>query len=134
MCVCRGWQTRLAGRWDLFYPEGKRLETGLERAAYLRTVQDWIIRPQLKNVPGVAGVDSIGGFQKQYHVQPDPAKLIGLDLSFEDLATAIENNNLNRGARFLEDNGEPSAPPGAWKAWSKSVMSSLQHAAECLCG
>ena len=69
-------------------------------------MQDWIIRPQLKTVPGVAFVDSLGGFQKQYHVQPDPAKLIGLDLSFEDLATAIENNNLNRGARYLEDNGE----------------------------
>jgi cobalt-zinc-cadmium resistance protein CzcA len=87
-------------------PDGERLNTGLERTAYLRTVQDWIIRPQLKTVPGVAGVDSIGGFQKQYHVQPDPAKLIGLDLSFDDLATAIESNNLNRGARYLEDNGE----------------------------
>jgi heavy metal efflux system protein len=87
-------------------PDGERLNAGLERTAYLRTVQDWIIRPQLKTVPGVAGVDSIGGFQKQYHVQPDPAKLIGLDLSFDDLATAIESNNLNRGARYLEDNGE----------------------------
>jgi cobalt-zinc-cadmium resistance protein CzcA len=97
-----GWQT------DGSYvtPEGERLNTGLERAAYLRTVQDWIIRPQLKTVPGVAGVDSIGGFKKEYHVQPDPAKLIGLDLSFGDLATAIESNNLNRGARYLEDNGE----------------------------
>ncbi|HEV2042112.1 MAG TPA: CusA/CzcA family heavy metal efflux RND transporter [Casimicrobiaceae bacterium] len=87
-------------------PEGERLNTDLERAAYLRTVQDWIIRPQLKTVPGVAGVDSLGGFEKQYHVQPDPAKLIGLDLSFADLATAIESNNLNRGAGYLEDNGE----------------------------
>jgi heavy metal efflux system protein len=87
-------------------PEGERLTTDLERTAYLRTVQDWIIRPQLRTVPGVAGVDSIGGFQKQYHVQPDPAKLIGLDLSFDDVATAIENNNLNRGAGYLEDNGE----------------------------
>ena len=97
-----GWQT------DGSYvtPEGERLNTGLERAAYLRTVQDWIIRPQLKTVPGVAGVDFIGGFKKEYHVQPDPAKLIGLDLSFGDLATAIESNNLNRGARYLEDNGE----------------------------
>ena len=57
-------------------------------------------------VPGVAGVDTIGGFQKEYHVQPDPAKLIGLDLSFGDLANAIESNNVNRGAGYLEDNGE----------------------------
>ncbi|MCI0362623.1 MAG: efflux RND transporter permease subunit, partial [Phycisphaerales bacterium] len=54
----------------------------------------------------MAGVDSIGGFRKQYHVQPDPAKLIGLGLSFGDLAMAIENNNLNRGAGYLVDNGE----------------------------
>jgi cobalt-zinc-cadmium resistance protein CzcA len=97
-----GWQSD----GDYLTPEGKRLTTDLERSAYLRTVQDWIIRPQLKMVPGVAGVDSIGGFQKQYHVQPDPAKLIGLDLSFADLAAAIEGNNMNRGAGYVEDNGE----------------------------
>jgi len=94
-------------------PEGERLNTDLERMAYLRTVQDWIIRPQLKTVPGVAFVDSLGGFEKQYHVQPDPAKLIGLDLSFADLATAIESNNLNRGAGYLEDNGEVYAVSSA---------------------
>jgi cobalt-zinc-cadmium resistance protein CzcA len=90
-------------------PEGERLTSDLERRAYLRTVQDWIIRPQLRTVPSIAGVDSLGGFQKQYHVQPDPAKLIGLDLSFSDIATAIENNNLNRGASYVEDNGEAYA-------------------------
>jgi heavy metal efflux system protein len=57
-------------------------------------------------VPGVAGVDAIGGYQKQYHVQPDPAKLTALDLSFGDVARAIEANNTNQGARYLEDNGE----------------------------
>src|SRR5439155_6508904 len=57
-------------------PEGKCLTTPLERAAYLRTVQDWIIRPQLKGLDGVAGVDAIGGYVKQYYVQPDPAALI----------------------------------------------------------
>ena len=87
-------------------PEGQRLESELERAAYLRTVQDWIIRPQLKSVPGVAGVDAIGGYVKQYHVQPDPAKLIALGLSFGDIARAIEANNLSRGATTIEQNGE----------------------------
>ena len=67
-------------------PEGERLNTEVERAAYLRTVQDWIIRPQIKSVTGVAGVDSIGGYVKQYQVQPDPAKLIALGLSFADIA------------------------------------------------
>ena len=48
--------------------------TDVERAAYLRTVQDWIVRPQIKSVLGVAGVDSIGGYVKQYQVQPDPVE------------------------------------------------------------
>ncbi|MGH6802383.1 MAG: efflux RND transporter permease subunit, partial [Methyloceanibacter sp.] len=68
-----GWQ----GDGSYLTPEGELLATGLERTVYLRTVQDWIIRPQLRTVPGVAGVEAIGGFQKQYHVQPDPARLIG---------------------------------------------------------
>jgi cobalt-zinc-cadmium resistance protein CzcA len=87
-------------------PEGQRLTSELERAAYLRTVQDWIIRPQLKGVPGVAGVDAIGGYVKQYHVQPDPSKLIALGLSFGDIARAIEANNLSRGATIIEQHGE----------------------------
>lgn len=97
-----GWQSD----GSYLTPEGQRLASDLERAAYLRTVQDWIIRPQLKTVPGVAGVDVIGGFEKQYHVQPDPAKLIGLGLSFTDIAAALEANNTNRGAGYLEQNGE----------------------------
>jgi cobalt-zinc-cadmium resistance protein CzcA len=79
------------------------LTTDLERTAYLRTVQGWIIRPQLKTVPGVASVDSIGGFEKQYHVQPDPAKFIGLDLSF---ATSPRRSRTTIGAGYLEYNGE----------------------------
>src|SRR5215471_6081703 len=51
-------------------PEGRQLTDALERATYLRTVQDWIIRPQLKGLEGVAGVDAIGGYAKQYHVHP----------------------------------------------------------------
>lgn len=86
--------------------EGQLLETDLERAAYLRTVQDWIIKPQLRNVPGVAGIDVSGGFQKQYHVQPDPAKLMALDLTFADVTAALAANNLNRGAGTIEQNGE----------------------------
>ncbi len=87
-------------------PEGQRLTTDVERAAYLRTVQDWIIRPQMITVPGIAGVDVIGGYEKQYVVQPDPARLTALKLSFTDLAQAIEQNNVNRGAGYVERNGE----------------------------
>jgi len=87
-------------------PEGVLLRTPIERAAYLRTVQDWIIRPQIKGVPGVAGVDVIGGHVKQYQVQPDPARLASLGITFADLSRAIEENNISRGARYIERNGE----------------------------
>jgi cobalt-zinc-cadmium resistance protein CzcA len=87
-------------------PDGQLLTSDVERAAYLRTVQDWIIRPQLRSVAGVADVDSIGGYVKQYHVQPDPSKLMGLGLSFSDIVHALEANNLSRGAGTVERNGE----------------------------
>jgi cobalt-zinc-cadmium resistance protein CzcA len=97
-----GWQSSGA----YLTPEGELLTTELERDAYLRTVQDWIIKPQLRTVPGVAGIDVSGGFQKQYHVQPDPARLFALDLSFHDVTAALVANNLNRGAGYIEQNGE----------------------------
>jgi cobalt-zinc-cadmium resistance protein CzcA len=87
-------------------PEGQRLHSDFERAAYLRTVQDWIIRPQLRHVSGVAGVDAIGGHIKQYHVQPDPARLNALGISFGEVIEAIERNNTSRGAGYVERFGE----------------------------
>src|SRR5262245_39771842 len=86
--------------------EGPLLEGEIEKNAYLRTVQDWIIKPQIKLVTGVAGVDSIGGYVKQYQVNPDAAKLIALGLTFADVTRAIEANNVSRGARYIERNGE----------------------------
>ena len=64
---------RPAGKADGSYltPEGERLADEVSRLVYLRTVQDWIIRPQLKTVRGVAGADAIGGYVKQYQVAPD---------------------------------------------------------------
>lgn len=87
-------------------PEGLRLEHDFEKAMYLRTVQDWIIRPQLKTVPGVAEVDAIGGYAQQYHVQPDPQKLAALGLSFSEVIEALERNNNSTGAGYLEQKGE----------------------------
>src|SRR5581483_5599882 len=81
-----GWQSN----GNYLTPEGKRLSNDLELASYLREVQDWIIRPQLRNVKDVAGVDSLGGYEKQYHVQPDPAKLISYGLTFRDVIEALE--------------------------------------------
>jgi cobalt-zinc-cadmium resistance protein CzcA len=59
----------------------------------LRAVQDWIIRPQLRNVPGVIEVNTIGGFARQFHVLPDPGKLMAYRLDFRDVMTALASNN-----------------------------------------
>ncbi len=97
-----GWQSD----GSFLTPEGERLTDDIAKAAYLRTVQDWIIGPQLRTVQGVAGVDSIGGFQKQYLVEPDPVKLSAYGVSFSELAKALEAANLSVGANFLERGGE----------------------------
>ncbi|MFO0836204.1 MAG: CusA/CzcA family heavy metal efflux RND transporter [Phycisphaerales bacterium] len=87
-------------------PEGRTLTSDLELASYLREVQDWIIRPQLKSVKDVAGVEAIGGYVKQYHIQPDPMKLVSYGLSFAEVIDAIEKNNLSSGAGYIEHKGE----------------------------
>jgi cobalt-zinc-cadmium resistance protein CzcA len=97
-----GWQTD----GSYLTPEGERLTDDFQRTVYLRTVQDWIIRPQMKTVPGVAGADAIGGFVKQFQVQPDPARLVAYGLSFSQVVAAIEANNVSRGANYIEQNGE----------------------------
>jgi cobalt-zinc-cadmium resistance protein CzcA len=72
----------------------------------LRTVQDWIIKPQLRNVPGVIEINTIGGFERQFHVLPDPGKLMAYRLGFRDVMTALAANNANVGAGYIERNGE----------------------------
>ncbi len=72
----------------------------------LRSIQDWIIRPQVRNVPGVTEVNSTGGFVKQFHVSPDPQKLIAHGITFQDIMEALEKNNDNVGAGYIEHNGE----------------------------
>ncbi len=72
----------------------------------LRTIQDWIVRPQLRNVPGVADVNTVGGYEKQFHVTPDPAKLISYGLTFQDVLGALAKNNSNVGAGYIEHSGE----------------------------
>ena len=74
----------------------------------LRTIQDWIVRPQLKTVPGVADVNTIGGYTKQFHVTPHPDKLRAYGLSFGDILGALERNNTNIGAGYIERSGEHS--------------------------
>jgi cobalt-zinc-cadmium resistance protein CzcA len=72
----------------------------------LRTIQDWVIRPQLRHVPGVIDVNSVGGYVKQYHVTPHPERLLAYGLTFRDVMTGIASNNANVGAGYVERNGE----------------------------
>ena len=75
-------------------------------AVALREIQDWIIKPQLALVPGVIEVNSIGGYDKQYHVTPYPEKLLAHGLSINSVSDALRRNNDNRGAGFVEDGGQ----------------------------
>ncbi|TXL80325.1 CusA/CzcA family heavy metal efflux RND transporter [Vineibacter terrae] len=72
----------------------------------LRTALDWIIKPQLRTVPGVVEVNSIGGYEKQFHVLPDPARLMAYKLTFRAVMEALGANNANVGAGYIERNGE----------------------------
>ncbi|WP_374972438.1 efflux RND transporter permease subunit [Spongiibacter marinus] len=75
-------------------------------ATALREVQDWIIKPQLAQVPGVIEVNTIGGYDKQYHVTPDPAQLLEHSISLSELSDALRANNDSRGAGYIENNGK----------------------------
>lgn len=87
-------------------PEGHRLKTEIEKASYLRTVQDWIVKPQLKGIKGLAEVDSIGGYVQQYHVEPNLERMIALGLTFDELMENLQKNNFGIGPGYFEKNGE----------------------------
>ena len=93
--------------WTVEAREGALKEDG---TAYtptdLRVIQDWIIKPQLRNVPGVAEINTIGGFAKEYQIAPDPKRLAAYKLTLTDLITALERNNANVGAGYIERSGE----------------------------
>ena len=72
----------------------------------LRTMQDWIVKPQLKTIEGVAEVNTIGGYEKQFHITPSPEKLQAFGISFREVFEAIEKNNSNIGAGYIEHNGQ----------------------------
>jgi cobalt-zinc-cadmium resistance protein CzcA len=72
----------------------------------LRTIQDWVVRPQLRTVPGVTEVNSFGGLVRQYHILVDPNRLLSYNLSLDDVFEAVEKNNSVTGANFLEHASE----------------------------
>lgn len=86
-------------------PGATRPDGGEYTAMDLRTVQDWIVLPQLRQVSGVTEVNTIGGHERQYYVTPDPARLLALDFTLSDVVTALERNNLNAGAGYIEREG-----------------------------
>ena len=87
-------------------PKARKADGSAYTATDLRTLQDWVIRPQLRNVPGVTEVNTIGGFQRQVHITPDPARLRALGFTLEDVAAAVQANNQNVGAGYIERNGQ----------------------------
>ncbi len=86
-------------------PGAKNSDGSLITPTDLRSVHDWIIRPQLMRVAGVAEINPIGGFKKEILVAPHPAKLLTYGLSYSDVVTALEQNNNNRGVGFIEHSG-----------------------------
>ncbi|WP_068471075.1 efflux RND transporter permease subunit [Candidatus Protochlamydia phocaeensis] len=97
-----GWQSD----GSYLTPEGQVLKTDVEKASYLRTVQDWIVKPQLKGIQGLAGVDSIGGYVRQYHIEPNIERMIALGLSFDEMIQAVRKNNISIGPGYIEKRGE----------------------------
>lgn len=87
-------------------PEGDHLVSAADRATYLRTVQDWIVSPQLKGTAGLAGIDSLGGYAKEYLVIPDVQRMAAMRITLNDLAQALERNNTSAGAGVVNRNGE----------------------------
>ncbi|WP_345303641.1 efflux RND transporter permease subunit, partial [Lysobacter hankyongensis] len=75
-------------------------------ATELRTLQDWVVRPQLRHLKGVTEVNTVGGYVRQFHITPDPAKLLAYGLTMRDVLDAVARNNANAGAGYIERSGE----------------------------
>jgi len=98
--------------WTVEAGEGSRKANGPNQPATpytptdLREIQDWIIKPQLRNVPGVTEINTIGGYAKEFQVAPLPDRLVAHGLTLQDLVSAVERNNANVGAGYIEKRGE----------------------------
>lgn len=87
-------------------PDAKKADGTPYTPTDLREIQDWIVKPQLRNVAGVTEINSIGGYAKEYQVAPQPQRLASHGLTLADLMTALERNNSNAGAGYIEKRGE----------------------------
>lgn len=87
-------------------PGATQADGSVYDATALREIQDWIIKPQLALVSGVTEINTIGGYDKQYHVTPKPQQMLRFEITFNAISIALKNNNSNRGAGYIERNGE----------------------------
>ena len=87
-------------------PEARKPDGTPYTSMDLRELEDWIIKPRMRMVKGVTEVNSIGGYVKQFHVVPYPEKLLSFGLTLQDIVAALERNNLNVGAGYIEKSGE----------------------------
>lgn len=93
--------------WTVETEEGAKKPDGTPYTPTdLREIQDWVIKPQLRNVPGVTEINSIGGYDKEFLVAPNPAKLSSYGLTLQDIVVALDKNNNNVGAGYIEKQGE----------------------------
>ena len=128
-----GWQSD----GSYLTPEGQQFTTELERSAYLRTVQDWIIRPQIKTVPGVAGVDGIGGLREAVPrpARPDkahsPRTFHSVTLRGHLMSTTPTKV---RATWKITGRATSCVQPAAWRPWRTSAGWSSRPAAGCLYG
>ena len=83
-----------------------RKQRRIELLTELRTIHDWVVKPQLRSVPGVAEVNSWGGYEKQYQVRIDPDRLIKHELTFDEVIDAVEANNRNVGGGTITDRAQ----------------------------
>ncbi|MGN6225605.1 efflux RND transporter permease subunit [Pseudoxanthomonas sp.] len=87
-------------------PDARKPDGSKWTATDLRTLQDWVIKPQLRNTRGVTEVNTIGGYARQIHITPDPARLVALGFTLRDVVDAVAANNQNVGAGYIERNGQ----------------------------
>ncbi|CUK11535.1 Cation efflux system protein CzcA [Achromobacter sp. 2789STDY5608615] len=93
--------------WTVEAEPGAKKEDGTPYTPTdLREIQDWVIKPQLRNITGVTEINSIGGFAKEYQVAPNTERLASYGLSLTDIMTALDRNNANVGAGYIERKGE----------------------------
>ncbi|MCL1140868.1 efflux RND transporter permease subunit [Shewanella pneumatophori] len=87
-------------------PDAKQADGSEFDATALREIQDWIIKPQLAQVLGVTEINTIGGYDKEYHITPSPSNMLQYGVSLVDIKQALQSSNNNRGAGFIEREGQ----------------------------